>query len=93
MHQPMAAYSIKEQFSGRVVLLTGASGYIGGLVLECLLRTTDVAHIYVLLRSKGSSSTAQRLSQLLQVSQLLHNRHTHLCPAPFPLSSSLSEDE
>lgn len=60
-------FSISEQFSSAVVLLTGATGYVGGLVLESLLRTTSVSKVYVLLRDKGGSSAEARLSQLLQV--------------------------
>jgi thioester reductase-like protein len=61
-------FSISEQFSSAVVLLTGATGYVGGLVLESLLRATNVAKVYVLLRDKAGSSAKDRLSQLLQVS-------------------------
>lgn len=38
-------FSIKQQFAGAHVLLTGASGYIGSVILEQLLRTTEVASI------------------------------------------------
>eukprot|EP00878_Enallax_costatus_P037999 GHUV01043120.1.p1 GENE.GHUV01043120.1~~GHUV01043120.1.p1 ORF type:complete len:414 (+),score=148.58 GHUV01043120.1:274-1515(+) len=62
----MAEYSVAKQFSGSVVFLTGATGYVGGLVLEKLLRTTEVDLVYVLLRPKGSCSAEQRLAQLLQ---------------------------
>jgi fatty acyl-CoA reductase len=60
-------FSLEEQFNSAAVLLTGATGYVGGLVLESLLRTTNVAKIFVLLRRKGVSSAHERLSQLLQV--------------------------
>jgi FlaA1/EpsC-like NDP-sugar epimerase len=38
-------FSIKQQFAGAHVLLTGASGYIGSVILEQLLRTTEVASV------------------------------------------------
>lgn len=59
--------SITEQFRDARVLLTGATGYVGSLVLEALLRTTAVSKVYVLLRSKGQQSPDERLSKLLQV--------------------------
>lgn len=60
-------YSIRAQFSGASVLLTGATGYVGSLVLEALLRLTDVGRVYVLLRPKGGAAPEQRLAQLVQV--------------------------
>lgn len=48
-----------------------ATGYVGGLVLEALLRTTAVTKVYVLLRAKGGQPPDQRLAKLLQVLLLL----------------------
>jgi fatty acyl-CoA reductase len=60
-------YSISNHFhAGCNVLLTGASGYIGSLVVEKLLRDTKVARIYVLLRSRRGVSPADRVAKLLQ---------------------------
>eukprot|EP00882_Tetradesmus_deserticola_P013375 GHRQ01014200.1.p1 GENE.GHRQ01014200.1~~GHRQ01014200.1.p1 ORF type:complete len:468 (+),score=166.28 GHRQ01014200.1:148-1551(+) len=59
-------YSIKQEFSGATVMVTGASGYIGSLVVEQLLRTTDVGKIYVLIRGKRGTTAQERLAQLLQ---------------------------
>lgn len=60
--------SIREEFSNTVVLVTGGTGYIGGLVLEALLRTTTVRKVYVLLRPKAGQEPQQRVAKLLQVS-------------------------
>ncbi|KIY92507.1 Fatty acyl-CoA reductase 1 [Monoraphidium neglectum] len=65
---PPGAYSIRSQFRGATVLLTGATGYVGGLVLEALLRTTDVGRVLVLLRPKAGAAPDARLAQLLQAS-------------------------
>jgi NADPH:quinone reductase-like Zn-dependent oxidoreductase len=63
----VGSLSIRNEFGGGVVLLTGATGYVGGLVLESLLRTTAVHKVYVLLRSKGQQSPQERLANVLQV--------------------------
>ena len=36
------SYSISDELDGACVLLTGATGYVGSLVLELLLRSTKV---------------------------------------------------
>lgn len=64
------AASIQHQFRDSILLLTGATGYVGGLVLEALLRTTQVQKVYVVLRSKAGESPSDRLAGLLQVCQL-----------------------
>jgi uncharacterized protein YbjT (DUF2867 family) len=53
------------------VLLTGASGYIGSVVLEQLLRTTDVGAVYLLLRGRRGADPSERVRTLLQ-SSLFH---------------------
>jgi hypothetical protein len=59
-------YSIQGHFAdGCNVLLTGASGYIGSLVLEKLLRSTSVGHVYLLLRPRRGASPAERVAKLL----------------------------
>lgn len=64
-------YSIKQQFAGANVMITGASGYIGSLLVEQLLRTTDVGKIYVLIRGKRGQTAKERVRKLLQ-SGLFH---------------------
>lgn len=65
-------YSIQQHFSGGSVLITGSSGYVGGLVLEKLLRSTDVKHVFVLLRPKKGQDVQQRLQKQLDSSPLMH---------------------
>lgn len=51
--------------------MLGASGYLGSLLVEQLLRTTDVGKIYVLIRGKRGQTAKERLRKLLQ-SGLFH---------------------
>jgi nucleoside-diphosphate-sugar epimerase len=61
------AYSVRSHFDGACsVFLTGATGYIGSLILEKLLRSTDVGRVYVLVRTRRGCSPADRLSRVLR---------------------------
>ena len=45
--------------------IKGATGFVGSLVLELLLRTTDVARVFVLARGKRGASARERVARLL----------------------------
>lgn len=56
---------IREFFEGRSVLITGASGYVGGVLLEHLLRLCPgIVEIFILLREKRGSSPVERRLQV-----------------------------
>jgi fatty acyl-CoA reductase len=59
-------FSIKQVFAGANVFITGSTGYVGGLLLEQLLRTTDVGRVYVLLRPKKNQDAQERCNKMLQ---------------------------
>jgi fatty acyl-CoA reductase len=66
------SYSIVEHFSESAVLLTGASGYVGALVLEKLLRCTNINAVYVMLRAKKGEDIQSRLNKMLNSSPVMH---------------------
>jgi hypothetical protein len=88
-----SSFSIKSQFSGANVFLTGCTGYIGGLVLESMLRTTDVAKVYVLLRPKKNTPVQERCDQLLQgpTFHMIRDKPELLCKV-VAVGGDLSED-
>ena len=54
--------SMRQTFKDRGVFITGASGFLGGMVLERILRkASDVSIVYVLLRAKKGVSPQDRL--------------------------------
>lgn len=66
--------SIQDAFAGRTVFLTGATGFVGSLVLEQLLRTCpEIQKIYVLVRQKRNVPPHQRIHQLLCTNPLFHH--------------------
>ncbi|CAD7696872.1 unnamed protein product [Ostreobium quekettii] len=63
-----SALSVREGFRGACVFLTGATGYVGSLVLEQILRVCpEVDRVYVLSRGKKSASARERVDRLLQM--------------------------
>ncbi|PSN50044.1 putative fatty acyl-CoA reductase [Blattella germanica] len=61
-----ALTSFREQERRRVVLVTGATGFIGRVLLYKLLTACpDIAKVILLLRPRGTESCADRLANLL----------------------------
>ncbi|XP_043290160.1 putative fatty acyl-CoA reductase CG5065 [Venturia canescens] len=58
--------SIEAFFADKVILITGATGFLGKALLEKLLRSCPrVASIYILLRPKKGQTVEQRLKHLI----------------------------
>ncbi|XP_025194170.1 fatty acyl-CoA reductase wat-like [Melanaphis sacchari] len=56
---------IQSFYDGMTVLLTGATGFLGNLILEKLIRTcSGVKRIYVLIREKKGKTTEERFKEL-----------------------------
>ncbi|XP_049941469.1 putative fatty acyl-CoA reductase CG5065 isoform X3 [Schistocerca serialis cubense] len=57
---------VQRFFSGRCVLVTGATGFVGKVLLEKLLRSCpDVDTVYALVRPKKGLSVQQRIQHIL----------------------------
>lgn len=56
---------VVDYYKGRCVLVTGASGFLGKLIIEKLLRTcTEIKKIFVLIRPKRNKTAVERLDDL-----------------------------
>ncbi|KAJ8939205.1 hypothetical protein NQ318_019446 [Aromia moschata] len=60
----MELSEIQHFYKNSTVLVTGATGFVGKLVLEKLLRTCQVKHVYVLVRSKNERDAESRCADI-----------------------------
>lgn len=57
---------ITDFYKNKTILITGATGFVGKVLIEKLLATCpEIKAIYVLLRSKRNKSINERLDQLI----------------------------
>lgn len=55
---------IGETFKGKTVFLSGATGFLGKVLIEKLLRVTEVKTLYLLVRQKKGKSPKDRVQEL-----------------------------
>lgn len=61
--------SLKESFKGKNILITGATGFVGKVLLSMILhRITTVEKIYVLVRDNGLNNSKDRFNQSIMSS-------------------------
>jgi thioester reductase-like protein len=63
----MAADSeIQKYYAGKCVFITGATGFLGKVLIEKLLRCCpEINKIYILVRHKKNKSPQQRVNEIL----------------------------
>lgn len=62
-----AMASIAEYYAGKSVLITGATGFMGKVLVEKLLRSCpEVKTLYILVRPKAGQSMQQRVSNMMK---------------------------
>ncbi|XP_066153672.1 fatty acyl-CoA reductase wat-like [Euwallacea fornicatus] len=67
MEYPQVELSdIQRFYKGGTVFLTGATGFIGKLILEKILRTLPVRKVFILVREKENESPSQRVQQMFE---------------------------
>ncbi|KAF7282344.1 fatty acyl-CoA reductase wat-like [Rhynchophorus ferrugineus] len=57
---------IKEFYKGQNILLTGGTGYFGKMIIEKLLRSTEVKNIYLIVRGKNDTDCEERVASILK---------------------------
>ena len=57
---------IREFYAGKDILITGATGFMGKVLLEKLLRSIpDIGNLYILVRQKRGKTSKERLDNML----------------------------
>lgn len=75
-----APSEIQEFFRNSTVFITGATGYLGRLILEKLLRTCPhIKHIYILIREKKGKEREKRFQEIFDcpIFDVLKRRSTN----------------
>lgn len=57
---------VKELYENANVLITGGTGFLGKVLVEKLLRDTNVSKIYLLVRQKKGNDIEKRLDELFK---------------------------
>ncbi|CAH1118591.1 unnamed protein product [Phaedon cochleariae] len=55
---------IQQFYKNQTALVTGATGFLGKLVLEKLLRTVNLKHVYLLMREKNGVDAETRCAEM-----------------------------
>ncbi|KAJ9586188.1 hypothetical protein L9F63_020162, partial [Diploptera punctata] len=59
---------VSKWYSGQTILVTGATGFMGKVLLEKLLRTCpDIQHIYIIVRPKRGLAPSIRVEEMVKL--------------------------
>lgn len=73
--------SVATYYNGKSVLITGATGFMGKVLVEKLLRSSpDVKTVYILVRPKAGQSMQERVVDMVKCKVGIWSLYSHLWP-------------
>lgn len=69
----MVGGGIRDTLRGGEVLVTGGTGFMGKVLIEKLLRSTEVSKIHVVIRPKRGLTPAARLANIFGLPVSTHD--------------------
>uniref|UniRef100_A0A665T9A8 Fatty acyl-CoA reductase n=1 Tax=Echeneis naucrates TaxID=173247 RepID=A0A665T9A8_ECHNA len=88
--------NIPEYYAGKSVLITGATGFMGKVLLEKLLRSCpEVKVVYVMVRSKAGQSPQERITDIIncKLFERLQNEQPDSTGKIIAINSDLTQPE
>lgn len=64
--EDLTGRDLMDFYRDSVLLITGGTGFIGGILLQKLLRTFPIKRIYLLVRKKNTQSVEERMDEFFQ---------------------------
>ncbi|KYN02613.1 PREDICTED: putative fatty acyl-CoA reductase CG5065 [Cyphomyrmex costatus] len=92
MEERITKSEVASFYSDKIIFITGASGFMGKVLLEKLLYScSDLDKIYILIRSKKGRSVETRLEEMfkLPLFQRMQNEKSHLLKKVIPLNGDV----
>ncbi|KAK7892045.1 hypothetical protein WMY93_024008 [Mugilogobius chulae] len=93
---PATMVNIPEYYAGKNVLITGATGFMGKVLLEKLLRSCpDVQSAYVMVRPKSGQSPQARIVDMIssKLFEKLQDEQPDFAQKIVPVNSDLTQPE
>ena len=84
---------IEQFYEGKALFVTGGTGFIGKVMLEKLLRSTDVRAVYLLIRDKKGLSSKDRLKSLFnsKLFDILKKEKPHMLQRVIAISGDIDQ--
>lgn len=92
----VTSQNIAQFFAGRYIFLTGATGFVGKVLIEKILYSCpNVAGFYILIRPKRGKSIEERIDHLLGIKLFdrLRNRDPDFSSKIMPINGDIYEPE